>query len=287
MPESASHLKLKKLLVLKLRKWYGASIEEFPSSGHELDVFAVTESGISIYIEIIWSPHRTQFLSDINMLQQSNADVKLVVANPELLANAEMIREFEKVVLSQRLEGKKIHADLLDGKEILRNSNFVDQQLKRLINKLVLQAKREKETASNPVALSVRQQRIPPNRLVRIRSFRLPREFGRFGNDIAAIMFFWQDSQIWVETCYVPDRRRSISINYSGGAFSVDQFLRILQLNPEIRKYEFGITGKPTCVLVVFFSHGELFGFLGSYKLLETLRGEHADQMRRIIRLLI
>jgi hypothetical protein len=66
-----------------------------------------------------------------------------------------------------------------------------------------------------------------------------------------------------------------------------DQFLRILKLNPGVRNYEFGLTGNPTCILVVFFWHGDTFGFLGSYKLLETLRGEHADQMRRIIRLLM
>lgn len=141
MPESQSHSALKQLLVTKLKDWYGASIDEYPSSGHELDVFAVTASGVSIYIEIIWSPTKTQFLSDINMLQQSDADVKLVVVNPEIMANAEMVREFGKVVIAQRKEGKVVCGDLLNGERIAESPEYVDDDLRSLIDRLVSQSR--------------------------------------------------------------------------------------------------------------------------------------------------
>jgi len=170
---------------------------------------------------------------------------------------------------------------------ILQNPDFVDHQLRKLIDKLVLQSKREKKTKDSSVAPDERHQRIPPNSLLPIKHFRLPRDFGQFGSDVVAVIFFWLDSKIYVDTCFDPDRRRPMSVDYSGGEVAVDHFLRILRLNPEMRRHEFGITGKPSCILIVFPQHGEVFGFIGSYKLLETLRGEHEDRMRKIIRLLI
>jgi len=140
MPESSSHIALKEALVTKLKAWYGASLDEYPSSGHELDVFAVTSSGVSVYIEIIWSPSRAQFDRDMSMLQQSDADVKLAVAHPDIIANRQMVRDFRKIVLAQRQQGKMIHGDLLDGQTILEDSEYVDHDLRNLVEQLVTQA---------------------------------------------------------------------------------------------------------------------------------------------------
>jgi len=78
--ESAQHRELKEIISKKLKEWTGATLQEYPSSGHELDVFGVTSTGISIYVEIIWSSSRTNFFRDMNMIQTSDANVKLVVA---------------------------------------------------------------------------------------------------------------------------------------------------------------------------------------------------------------
>ena len=140
MPESPSHIVLKQLLVTKLKAWCGASIDEYPSSGHELDVFAVASTGVSVYIEIIWSPSRTQFLRDMNMLQQSDAGVKLAVVHPDIIADGQMVREFHKIVLAQRKQGKMIHGDLLNGQKILEDPGYVEHDLRNLIERLVTQA---------------------------------------------------------------------------------------------------------------------------------------------------
>lgn len=143
MPESDTHRTLKQLLEGKMKEWFGASIQEYPSSGHELDVVAVTSSGVTIYMEVIWAHSKTQFLSDINMLQQSDAHVKAVVVSPEILTDNEMVRIFEKVVISQRRQGKAIPGDMLDGQKILRDPGYVDSDLRHLLEDLV--ARNEKE----------------------------------------------------------------------------------------------------------------------------------------------
>lgn len=126
-----------------MREWFGASISEYPSSGHELDVFAVTSSGVSIYVEVIWS--RSQFLSDINMLQQSDAAVKVVVAGPETIADGRLIREYEKVVVSQRRQGKAMPGYMLSGERILKDPEYVDHDLKERFIDLVDQVQARME----------------------------------------------------------------------------------------------------------------------------------------------
>jgi hypothetical protein len=88
-----------------------------------------------------------------------------------------------------------------------------------------------------------------------------------------------------LDICYDPDPKTSM-LQYSGGLLDVAAFLSIVELNPEMRKYEFGITGMPTSIMVIFIENKVALGFIGSYKLLESLRGLHADQMREIIRAL-
>lgn len=146
MPESDTHRALKQLLDRKMKEWFGASIQEYPSSGHEFDVLAVTSSGVSIYIEVIWAHSKTQFLSDVNMLQQSDAHVKVAVVSPDVMTDSEMAREFGKVVISQRRQGRTIHGDMLDGQRILEDPKYVDSDLRRLFENLVTQTRPTSET---------------------------------------------------------------------------------------------------------------------------------------------
>jgi len=139
--ESESHEKIKGLLESKLHEWFGASIQEYPSAGHIHDVFAVTSTGVSIYVEVIWFHSKTHFLSDMNMLQQSDADVKVAIGSPEVLADMKMLREFSKVVISQRRAGRIIHGDMPNGIRILEDSEYVENDLKKLFEHLVGEAR--------------------------------------------------------------------------------------------------------------------------------------------------
>lgn len=55
--ETDEHKMLKALMFEKLTSWLtGSTKKEYLSSGHELDVFYVSYQGISIMVEIIWTP---------------------------------------------------------------------------------------------------------------------------------------------------------------------------------------------------------------------------------------
>jgi hypothetical protein len=86
----------------------------------------------------------------MNMLQQSDADVKLVVASPQVLENPEYVREYSKVVVSQRRYGKRIHGEMLDGSRILTELGYIDGPVRDAISRLVGLGSTEKPTASQP-----------------------------------------------------------------------------------------------------------------------------------------
>ena len=143
--ESPEDKKTKELISDRLKRWTGAGIEEYPSSGHELDVFAVTPEGVSIYIEIIWTATDRNFFRDMNMIQQSDAEVKLVVVNPKILDKGKYIREFSKVAISQRRIGFAMHGKLFNGTKLIKDSNYLDVEFKEtllgLIGQVQLQGK--------------------------------------------------------------------------------------------------------------------------------------------------
>jgi hypothetical protein len=146
MPESGYHSSLKVLLERKLEEWFGAGVSEYPSSGHELDVFAVTPDGITIYAEVIWSESRTHFLHDMNMLQQSDANVKVVIGSPEVIQTDQLSREFSKVVVAERKRGTLISGQILDGERILSDSDYVENDLRTMFEGLVKQAESKLRT---------------------------------------------------------------------------------------------------------------------------------------------
>lgn len=143
LSESFEHKTIKNIISEKLQEWIGASLPEYPSSGHELDVFAVTPEGITIGVEIIWSSTKQNFFRDLNLIQQSDANIKLVVASPEIISSHEYQREFSKVVISQRKMGIFMHGELIDGQKILEDSMFMETEFKEIIFGLIKKAASE------------------------------------------------------------------------------------------------------------------------------------------------
>ena len=131
--ESLQHRKIKEIICEKLKEWTGATLQEYQSSGHELDVFAVTPTGISIYVEIIWSSSRSNFFRDMTMIQSSDADVKLVVVSPRVLSNEKYQREFEKVAISQRRLNFAMYGDFIDGERMLNEPDYLETEIKGVV----------------------------------------------------------------------------------------------------------------------------------------------------------
>lgn len=135
--ESDQHAQIKGILSHYLKEWTGATLEEYPSSGHELDVFGMTADGISICIEVIWTPSIQNFYRDMVLVQNSDANIKIVVANPELIANEKCLRIFEKTAIAQRRFGVSMHGELVDGERVLSDRSYVEKDLKETVLELI------------------------------------------------------------------------------------------------------------------------------------------------------
>jgi hypothetical protein len=55
------------------------------------------------------------------------------------MVESALVREFRKVVLAQRKQGTIIHGDLLDGQQMLEDAEYVDYDLRKLIEQLLTQ----------------------------------------------------------------------------------------------------------------------------------------------------
>ena len=161
--ESLEHKKIKDSISAHLREWTGASLEEYPSSGHELDVFAVTRDGISVHVEIIWSATFRNFSNGMNMIQQSDAHVKLVVVSPEILGKQDYVREYQKIVISQRRKGAAMHGEMIDSRKIIEEENYLETEFKDIILDLIDecgQAKKPIPSIKYPEILHYLQRKV-------------------------------------------------------------------------------------------------------------------------------
>jgi len=212
--ETAEHETIKETICKKLREWFGASLSEYPSSGHELDVFAVTPDGISIGVEIIWTPTENNFLRCLNLIQQSDARVKIVIANPKIISNPKYLREFAKVAIAQRKKGVLIHGELVDGRKILEDPKFVETEVKSITYDLVQKVSYEHVEKAVEVSLpeipkpdEVKEYLIPnlfpvvsyPSKIFSApTSVRTePEVFRVLGNEVSAYPFILKNKRIY------------------------------------------------------------------------------------------
>jgi hypothetical protein len=91
-------------------------------------------------VEIIWTPSETHFLHDMNILQMSDAKIKIVIVNPAIYAKQKLVRMFQKTRISEMQKGNFI-SDMLDGKKVLEDENYLTDKVKTEILELINQSK--------------------------------------------------------------------------------------------------------------------------------------------------
>ena len=129
---------------------YGSGLKEYPDSGHLNDVYVVTIDGVKIFVENVWTSTRTQFEKDLNILHRSDANVKLLIVNPDILSNEKLTRSYEKTKLSERAKGTAI-SDMIDGSRIMYDPDFVNNDFRRTVQKLVTEIRERKSRAPESV----------------------------------------------------------------------------------------------------------------------------------------
>lgn len=166
--ESAEHKRIKDLVCERLKEWTGATLSEYPSSGHRLDNFAVSIDGISIYAEIIWSESAQNFYRDISMVQTADANIKLVIASPKVLENDKYQRTFEKVVISQRRLGFAMHGEMINGKKVIEDPAYLDVEVKGIVLDLLKTVKSQGKVIGKAFEFQPPQPRSPDVREERL-----------------------------------------------------------------------------------------------------------------------
>jgi hypothetical protein len=138
--ETAEHAKLKNLMCEKLEEWYGVSISEYASTGHELDAFSISTNGVRLMVEIIWSPSTTNFYRDMTILYQSDAQIKVLIVNEAILSKNELVREFQKARISERQKGYTV-SSMINGNKILTDSEYLNNDVKSELDDLINESK--------------------------------------------------------------------------------------------------------------------------------------------------
>lgn len=107
MPESSEHKHIKEVL-RKFFSEFGVAINEYPHWGFETDVFSVTLSSITLMVETIWTTSKQNFYRDLTIVVSQDAQIKVIIVNPDILVNPELVRHFEKIKVSETMKGYSI-----------------------------------------------------------------------------------------------------------------------------------------------------------------------------------
>jgi hypothetical protein len=122
--ETAEHKGIKEKMKQLLSTWFsGVSTKEHPYSGQELDCFDALYNGVTIMVEVIWTKSPTNFYKDLDIIQNADAKIKIVIVNPKILQNEKLLRHFEKVRISQILQGH-LMTGLLDGHRFMKEYKY-------------------------------------------------------------------------------------------------------------------------------------------------------------------
>jgi arsenate reductase-like glutaredoxin family protein len=105
IPESVEHKRAKETLRKFFAENYGPAINEYLDSGFEMDVFSVLLPSLKIMVETIWSTGKQNFFRDLTIVLSSDAEIKIIVANPKILEDKELVRYFERIKVTEAAKG--------------------------------------------------------------------------------------------------------------------------------------------------------------------------------------
>jgi hypothetical protein len=118
----------------------------------------------------------------------------------------------------------------------------------------------------------------------------LERKLKVAGGYTAAFAIYWENTRdnLAIVMWYHPMMPAGLGPTDMGGS-EVDaaDFLDIVQLNPTLKKYEFGLAGKPRSSLIVIVEGAKTQAWVAPFKLVDSLMGIRSNRIRRAIRALV
>jgi hypothetical protein len=142
-PETEEHRRIKEIVSDFLTMQYDSTLNEYPDSGNISDVMAVTNDGISVFVENVWTSSKNNFQRDLNILQRSTAEVKIFIVNPKILQDVSLRREFVKTRMTEKKKGFQV-SGMIDGSKVLNEPDYVAKEFRKIVMKLVTEASKKK-----------------------------------------------------------------------------------------------------------------------------------------------
>ncbi len=87
-------------------------------------------------VEVIWSTSKTNFFRDLTLVLSSNAEIKIVVVNPEIAKNTELVRYFERIRQTEAAKGYTyIGLVSWNSSNLDLNFHVIESELDKIIEK--------------------------------------------------------------------------------------------------------------------------------------------------------
>ena len=104
----------------------------------------------------------------------------------------------------------------------------------------------------------------------------------------AAFAIHWAKDNPSIVMWYDPKMPTGLGpTDLGGGEINPADFLDIIHLNPDLKRYEFGLTGKPKSALVVIVEGAETEAWVAPLRLVDSLMGVDSNRVKKAIRDLV
>ena len=178
----------------------------------------------------------------------------------------------------------------LAGRLALKTIDGLEAVLNELLE-VIVDSKGNQSTVSGS-GNGTQAKAVPEARLVPISPFSLSpdleKKFKVVRGYTAAFAIYWNKDSLWIDMWYDPGMPAGFGPTDLGGSeIDAADFLDIVHLNPALKRYEFGLTGKPRNALVVIIDGGEPEAWVAPLRLVDTLMGIESDRIRKAIRALV
>jgi pyrimidine deaminase RibD-like protein len=171
------------------------------------------------------------------------------------------------------------------------NKNFIAAQERQQTSN-VEQAKEIERAQKRPASEDYDTRAKAGRRMLPVSPFNLSpdleKKFKVVRGYTAAFAIYWNKDSLWIDMWYDPRMPAGFGpTDMGGGEIDAADFLDIVHLNPVLKKYEFGLTGKPRSAIVVIVDGRETEAWVAPLRLVDSLMRIESDRIRTAIRALV
>ena len=234
----------------------------------------------------------------------------VVILSPSFFKKDWPKRELDGLAAIENSEGRKVilpvwhdidrdqvvkYSPTLAGRLASKTKEGLEVVLNDLL-KVILEPRGNQPTRAVPryEQRGSRSETVPASRMVPVSPFRLSTDLEKklkvARGYTAAFAIHWEKDNPWIVMWYDPMMPGGLGAgtDLGGGQLDPADFLDIVELNPALRNYEFGLTGKPKSALIVIIEGTNTEAWVAPLKFVDSLMGiQESERIRKAIRALV